>query len=41
MNKPVRINIGDYTIDSSEYETLLGVKIDVNFKILTITYLTI
>ena len=29
-NKPVGIKIRDYTIDNSEYEKLLGVKIDVN-----------
>ena len=29
-NKPVGIKIGDYTIDNSECEKLLGVKIDVN-----------
>ena len=39
-NKPVGIKIGDYTIDNSECEKLLGAKIDVNFHILTITYLT-
>ena len=29
-NKPVGIKIRDYTIDNSECEKLLGVKIDVN-----------
>ena len=38
MNKPVGIKIGDYTIDNSECEKLLDVKIDVNLT-LTITYL--
>ena len=32
MNKRVGIKIGDYTIDNSECEKLLGVKIDVNVK---------
>ena len=32
MNKPVGIKIGDYTIDNSECEKLLGVKIDVNLN---------
>ena len=31
-NKPVGIKIGDYTIDNSECEKLLGVKIDVNLN---------
>ena len=31
-NKPVGIKIGDYTIDNSELEKLLGVKIDVNLN---------
>ena len=29
-NKPVVIKVGDYAIDNSECEKLLGVKIDVN-----------
>ena len=29
-NKPVGIKIGDWTIDGSNYDNLLGVKIDVN-----------
>ena len=32
MNKPVGTKIGDYTIDNSECEKLLGVKIDVNLN---------
>ena len=31
-NKPVGIKVGDYTIDNSECEKLLGVKIDVNLN---------
>ena len=31
-NKPVGIKIGDYTLDNSEYEKVLGVKIDVNLN---------
>ena len=31
-NKHVGIKIGDYTIDNSECEKLLGVKIDVNLN---------
>ena len=31
-NKRVGIKIGDYTIDNSESEKLLGVKIDVNIN---------
>ena len=31
-NKPVGIKIGDYTIESSECEKLLGVKIDANLN---------
>ena len=31
-NKPVGIKAGDYTIDNSECEKLLGVKIDVNLN---------
>ena len=31
-NKPVGIKIGDYTIDNSECEKLLGVEIDVNLN---------
>ena len=31
-NKPVDIKTGDYTIDKSEYEKLLDVKIDVNLN---------
>ena len=31
-NKPVGIKIGDYTINKSECEKLLGVKIDVNLN---------
>ena len=31
-NKPIGIKIGDYTIDNSECEKLLGVKIDVNLN---------
>ena len=31
-SKPVGVKIGDYTIDSSECEKLLGVKIDVHLK---------
>ena len=30
--KPTGIKVGDYTIDNSEYEKLLGVKIDVNLN---------
>ena len=32
-NKSIGIKIGDYTIDNSEYEKLLGVKIDVNLNL--------
>ena len=32
MNKSVGIKIGDHTIDNSEYEKLLSVKIDVNLN---------
>ena len=38
-NKPVDIKIGDYTIDSSECESLLVVKIGVKLNFTT-TYLT-
>ena len=38
-NKSIGVNIGNYTIDNSECEKLLGVKIDVNLN-LVITYLT-
>ena len=31
-NKPISIKVGDYTIDNSECEKLLGVKIDVNLN---------
>ena len=31
-NKPVGIKVGDYTIDNSECEKLLGVKIDANLN---------
>ena len=31
-SKPVGIKVGDYTIDKSECEKLLGVKIDVNLN---------
>ena len=31
-SKPVGIKVGDYTIDNSECEKLLGVKIDVNLN---------
>ena len=31
-NKPVGIKIGDYTIENSEYEKLLGAKIDANLN---------
>ena len=31
-NKPVGVEVGDYTIDNSECEKLLGVKIDVNLN---------
>ena len=31
-NKPVGIKIGDYTIDNSECEKLLGVKLDLNLN---------
>ena len=31
-NKPEGIKIGDYAIDNSEFEKLLGVKTDVNLK---------
>ena len=31
-NKPVGIKVGDYTIDNSECEKLLGVKIDINLN---------
>ena len=32
VNKPVGIRIGDYTIDNSECEKLVGVKIDANLN---------
>ena len=32
-NKPIGIKIGDYTIDNSECEKLLGVKIDVKLNL--------
>ena len=31
-NKPVSVNIGNYTIEKSSCEKLLGVKIDVNLN---------
>ena len=31
-NKPEGIKIGDYAIDNSEFEKLLGVKTEVNLK---------
>ena len=39
MNKPVGVKIGDYTIDNSECEKLLGVKIDVNLNFIDHIYI--
>ena len=33
MNKPVGIKIGEYTINTTECEKLLGIKIDVNLNV--------